>query len=85
MKMKVLFMKAVSQLMEIMFHQLSLMKICCNLAILCDKEYEDNHSYVSSDYSFSELLFQEKTCEDQNEVPVELHGKRFWIFIMHTS
>ena len=44
---------------------------------LCDKEYEDDYSYVSSDYSFDEFLFQEQTCEDQNEVPVEVHAKRF--------
>ena len=26
---------------------------------LCHKQYEDNHSYVSPYYSFSEFLFQE--------------------------
>ena len=44
---------------------------------LCDKEYEDNHSYVSSYYSFYEFWFQEQTCEDQNEVLVEFHGERY--------
>jgi hypothetical protein len=31
----------------------------------CDREYEDNHSYVSSDYAFSESLFQEKVGQNQ--------------------
>ena len=25
---------------------------------------------------FSEYFFQEQTCVDQNEVPIELHGER---------
>ena len=44
---------------------------------LCDQECEENHSYVSSDCSFSDFLFHEQTCEDQNGVHVELHAEIF--------
>ena len=42
---------------------------------LCDKEYEDNYVYVSSDCSFFDFLFQDQICEYQSGVPIELHGE----------
>ena len=43
---------------------------------LFDERYEDSHSLVFSHCYFSGFLFQEKFCEDQDEVSDEMHEHR---------